>query len=289
MPGKGKSTSSSDSLSLPRLLMPQLQAENQTATQIEEGKQLLVRPIESQNDLKGARAQYNQWDDYNRIMLRSQFDSSEIADGYSATVGGAVVMNPTFQTELHYYHSDVETKLGRLQSLMKQLHFYDEGSPAPVSNRNAARNQDIFVVHGHDKEAVESVARFIERLDLRAVILQERASGGRTVIEKFEEESSGAGYAVVLLTPDDIGAPGDEPVETKRRARQNVIFELGFFVGRLGRDKVSVLHKGDVDIPSDYQGVIYVAMGEGDAWEIPLAREMKEAGIDFDPSKVLES
>jgi predicted nucleotide-binding protein len=220
-------------------------------------------------------------------MLRRQFDSPEPAEEYSVTFRGPLSTNPSLRTEVEDYHGDVERKVAILQSVWARLALYEEALPATVSTQSEARGRDIFVVHGHDAEAKQSVARFIEKLDLRAVILHEQASAGRTVVEKVEQESSGVGYAVVLLTPDDIGAPGDKPEETKRRARQNVVFELGFFVGRLGRAKVCVLHKGEVDIPLDFQGVIYEPMDEAGAWRISLAREMKKAGIDLDMNKVL--
>lgn len=287
MTEKAQKAGSSGLGSLPRLLMSRIEVDNQITAQIEKGRQLSARPIQSEKDLEVSRAQYKQWDDYNTVMLRRQFDSSEVADEYGATFGGFVTVMPSLETEVRGHLRDVERKVTILESVRGRLSLYEEVSPSIVSTQSEARSRDIFVVHGHDAEATQSVARFIEILDLRAVILHEQPSGGRTVIEKFEEESLGVGYAVVLLTPDDIGAPGDKPEETKRRARQNVVFELGFFVGRLGRARVCVLHKGVVDIPSDFQGVIYVAMDEAGAWQIALAREMKEAGIDLDMNKVL--
>jgi predicted nucleotide-binding protein len=111
----------------------------------------------------------------------------------------------------------------------------------------------IFIVHGHDNEAKAEVARFVERLGFQAIILHEQVSGNRTVIEKFEANSD-VSFAIVLLTPDDEGGKKGDPA--KPRARQNVVLELGYFVGRLGRDKVCALKRGEVEIPSDFNGVI---------------------------------
>jgi predicted nucleotide-binding protein len=149
-------------------------------------------------------------------------------------------------------------------------------------NRSLPAGRGIFVVHGHDEAARESVARFIEKLGLRAVVLHEHASGGRTIIEKFEEESSHIGFAVVLLTPDDVGASRDRPGGQGLRPRQNVVFELGYFVGKLGRKRVCMLYKGDVQVPSDCQGVLYVPMDAAGAWRIRLAQEIRHAGIEID-------
>jgi predicted nucleotide-binding protein/CheY-like chemotaxis protein len=148
---------------------------------------------------------------------------------------------------------------------------------------NAAAT-DIFIVHGHDDEAKETVARFIEKLGGRAVILHEQPNAGRTIIEKFEHHANVA-FAIVLLTPDDVG--GKNAKALKQRARQNVVFELGFFFAKLGRNKVCALHKEDVEIPSDIQGVIYTPMDKAGAWRTALARELKAAGIPLDYTKVI--
>ncbi|HMD70272.1 MAG TPA: nucleotide-binding protein [Bryobacteraceae bacterium] len=136
-------------------------------------------------------------------------------------------------------------------------------------------------MHGRDEAAKEAAARFVEKLGLRAVILHEQPSAGRTVIEKFEGVSN-VGFAVVLLTLDDSCATGPNPEPRSLRARQNVIFELGFFVGKLGRQRVCALYKEGVEIPSDYQGVLYIPMDAHRGWQLPLAKEIKAAGIDID-------
>jgi len=144
----------------------------------------------------------------------------------------------------------------------------------------------VFVVHGRDESAKEAVARFLTKLDLEPIILHEQPNQGRTVIEKFEG-SADVGFAVVLLTPDDTGQLADGSDELKPRARQNVIFELGYFVGRLGRSRVCALHKGGVEILSDYDGVLYVSMDDPQGWRLLLAREIKAAGIDVDLNRAL--
>lgn len=120
----------------------------------------------------------------------------------------------------------------------------------------------------------------------RWIILHEQPNQGRTVIEKFEG-SADVDFAVVLLTPDDVGHIADGSDEPKPRARQNVIFELGYFVGRLGRSRVCALHKGGVEILSDYDGVIYVSMDDPQGWRLLLAREIKAAGIDVDLNRAM--
>lgn len=146
-----------------------------------------------------------------------------------------------------------------------------------------ATSNKVFIVHGHDGEARETVARFLEKMGLQAIILHEQANQGRTVIEKVEANGD-VGFAVVLLTPDDLGcAKGGEP---EPRARQNVLLELGYFIGRLGRAKVCALKRGVLEIPSDFAGVVWENMDSGGSWKLALARELKAAGHAVDLNKV---
>jgi len=124
---------------------------------------------------------------------------------------------------------------------------------------------------------------YLEKLQLEPVILHEQANGGRTVIEKFESYS-GVAFAVVLLTPDDRGGLVSDSFEAQQlRARQNVILELGYFIGKLGRQHVCALHKGGTDIPSDISGVVYIPMDAAGAWKLQLGKELKASipGVDL--------
>ena len=143
----------------------------------------------------------------------------------------------------------------------------------------------VFVVHGHDVGARETVARYLENLGLEAVILDEQASQGRTVIEKFEEEADVA-FAVVLFTPDDVGYPKGKVEEKKPRARQNVVLELGFFIRALGRKRVCVLHKGGVEFPSDYRGVVYIELDDSGGWRQAVGKELRHAGVEVDLNRI---
>ncbi|MGY6164108.1 TIR domain-containing protein [Paraburkholderia strydomiana] len=142
----------------------------------------------------------------------------------------------------------------------------------------------VFVVHGHDDGAREAVARFLERIGFEAIILHEQANQGRTVIEKIEAHGD-VHFAVVLLTPDDIGcANGGEP---EPRARQNVLLELGYFIGRLGRERVCALKRGTLEIPSDFAGVVWEKMDDSGGWKQALGRELEAAGHEVDWNRVM--
>jgi len=155
-----------------------------------------------------------------------------------------------------------------------------KGSMGPISGSK------VFLVHGHDESAKVSTACFLEKLSLEAIILHEQPNAGQTIIEKVERYAEVA-FAVVLLTPDDIGGKQQSEPVLKPRARQNVILELGFFFGRPGRTHVAALIKGDVEKPSDYDGVAYTPMDQAGAWKFELARELKAAGLNVDLNDVI--
>jgi predicted nucleotide-binding protein len=152
-----------------------------------------------------------------------------------------------------------------------------EATVLPAPTGPAARK--VFIVHGRDEGPREAVARFLERLQFDAIILHERANQGRTVIEKIEAHGD-VGFAVVLLTPDDEGNFRGEP--SRPRPRQNVLLELGYFIGRLGRSRVCALMCGDQEVPSDFGGVVYETYDAGRGWQQALARELKAAGFEID-------
>lgn len=183
-------------------------------------------------------------------------------------------------------YDELALKCGYIEGLMAQ-----GGAEPPLDNSETSpqrktgvmpvslSSRRVFVVHGHDSEVKETVARFLEKLGLEPVILHEQPSQGRTIIEKFEVSSSDVAFAVVLLTPDDAGGTKEDPTYLQPRARQNVILELGYFLGRLGRTRVCALHREGVELPSDYQGVLYIEFDSAGAWKAKLAQEFVEAKL----------
>jgi predicted nucleotide-binding protein len=172
-----------------------------------------------------------------------------------------------------------------LRTLEEEIEEHTGGT-APIAT-GSTHSRKVFVVHGRDNEAKIDVARFLGKIGLEEIILHERPNAGRHLLTKFQEEADGASYAVVLITPDDEGGVVGGP--QRKRARQNVIFELGFFIGKLGSSHVAALVKGDVETPSDFDGIGYIALDTAGGWKGLLARELKQAGVPFDPAKVFES
>ncbi|MBH0096931.1 nucleotide-binding protein [Psychrobacter sp. NZS113] len=151
---------------------------------------------------------------------------------------------------------------------------------------NQSKCSKVFIVHGHDDGAKNEVARFIEKIGFEAVILHEQVDSGATIIEKLEKHTD-VGFAIVLYTECDIGGVIKSKLEEfKPRARQNVIFEHGLLIGKIGRANVVALVKGNVEIPNDISGVVYKPMDTGGAWKYSIAREMKSSGYDVDMNKI---
>lgn len=164
-------------------------------------------------------------------------------------------------------------------------------SDARTSAEQSEVGTRVFIVHGRDDGTKETVARFIENLGLEPVILQEQAIKGQTIIEKFEESVRSVAYAVVLCTPDDVGALAADakanPDALRPRMRQNVVFELGYFTHSVGRARVCALLKGEIEEPSDYKGVGYIQLDDAGGWRLQLAKELHSAGLPVDPAALL--
>jgi predicted nucleotide-binding protein len=136
--------------------------------------------------------------------------------------------------------------------------------------------QEIFLVHGHDEAAMLGVSDWVHELTgVKPIILSKQINRGQTLIEKFESYSKDAACAIVLMTPDDEARAKRTPVDVEERARQNVVFELGYFYGKLKRENVIVLNFG-VELPGDIKGLVYIGK---DSWKLDLGKELAALGF----------
>jgi predicted nucleotide-binding protein len=277
---------------------PLIEVKQFTVGEIDRGIAKLRRRIEEVGGLEQAGISY---DDARvrtaetniRESIRDIFgqNSPEFTDHQPHNIwhGGYNYLDNPRQLQGKFMAGVVQTKtmieglIGRLDEKRADLATAPAMQGAADTAAAAAQvdTRAVFLVHGHDNEAKHAAARFLEQLHLSAVVLSERPDEGRTVIEKFERESN-VGFAVVLMTPDDIGYQLGMEDNPRPRARQNVVLELGYFVGRLTRARIAVLYKGAVELPSDYHGVLYIQMDDRDGWKLRLARELKQAGMEVD-------
>lgn len=187
------------------------------------------------------------------------------------------------------FNSGLDQAKGFLESRVEDLRErVGSGGIALSASFSSSRHSDcrrVFVVHGHDHGSKETVARFLGKLDLDPVVLHEQPDQGKTIIEKFETHSEDVACAVVILTADDIASSKATPEQKELQARQNVILELGFFVGKLGRGRTFVLVEREVALPSDIHGVVYIPLDNGE-WRLRLVKELKAAGLSVDANRV---
>ena len=172
-----------------------------------------------------------------------------------------------------------------IETIIEELKLFPEEVDIENIKDKSIDCSKVFIVHGHDDGAKNEVARFIEKLGFEAKILHEQIDSGATIIEKLEKHTD-VGFAIVLYTACDVGGVRSKPEDLKPRARQNVVFEHGLLIGKIGRANVVALVKGDLEIPNDISGVVYKSMDISGAWKYSIAREMKSSGYDVDMPKV---
>jgi predicted nucleotide-binding protein len=166
--------------------------------------------------------------------------------------------------------------------------FFDQGNKPDTMHtmrHNEQEKPPVFLVHGRDRRRHEVVLTVTRIWGSEPIVLEDSGGYGGTIIENFERETSEVAYAIVLLTGDDEGRLRGE-MELKSRARQNVIFELGYFFGKLGRKRVAVLIESKIERPTDIDGLRYIALDDRNGWKIDLAKAMREAGLEVDLNRV---
>ena len=261
---------------------------------IEKGEELFNRSISNNDEFTGLKTDFNIWNEYNFEYLKLIFDILENDYMISYNQAGfsflgtqmGVVQSDALQT----FKNLIQYKLNDLKSLLSKSDLFRSNIPnKPLHSQNKSSNsflkKEVFIVHGHDELAKTKTARFIEKLGLKPIILHEQASPSKTIIEKIEEYSN-VGFGIILYTPCDLGGKQDNNPILKSRARQNVVFEHGFLIGKIGRSNVCALVKGDIETPNDISGVVYVTMDEADAWRYTIAKELKQAGYHVDMNEI---
>ena len=175
--------------------------------------------------------------------------------------------------------------LNVMKDTIEEVELLDSIDNGAMKEKPEKDCSTVFIVHGHDDASKYEVARFVETIGFRSTILHEQASSGSTIIEKIEQHTD-VGFAIVLYTQCDVGAAKSDQDNLQPRARQNVVFEHGFLIGKIGRKNVVALVKGNVEKPNDISGVVYISLDESQGWKLSLVREMRASGYDIDMNKV---
>jgi predicted nucleotide-binding protein len=268
------------------------EAENKITERIAKGREIRETPINNPQDLDSAKKIYGKWSDFNVELLKRIFTNDGLSEEYDRWTGSMVMSlgEKYLGEKVSDFHEEIDEKIHRLESMAERLELIPESSSTPqkasdlVPERKIDRSK-IFIVHGHDDSAKLEVARFIEKIGFEPIILHEQVSGSKTIIEKIEAYSD-VGFGVVIYSPCDVGSKNIEPHVLSGRARQNVVFEHGFLIGKLGRSKVCPLVKGSVETPNDISGIVYTSMDSSN-WQIELAKELRAAGYPVDMNNVI--
>lgn len=272
------------------LIIPKEEFKSQLIEQISQGKQFGVKNITTEEQLLDIEKRFDLWNSYNFELLKSSFNNpiNEYRNSYNSSgqmIGVSDVMRGVNtrhpQYRLKTLTERVDSKITELESLLAKvnlMHSEVETSRTSITIQEEAiaSNDTVFIIHGHDDAMKKAVQLFLTRANLKDIVLHEQPDKNRTVIEKLIEEGNSAAYVIALLSPDDTQEDGTV------RARQNVVLEIGYFIGRLGREKVRLLRKGEVVIPSDLQGILFENYDNEGAWRIKLLKEMQAAGLPID-------
>ena len=249
------------------------------------------------------------WREYNLTWLErclsKEAQQQYPADRHTTAIDEADVRNPrsfngyrvSALIPLQDISRKIEKEIANLQSVNDRLHLWpssdssparaaSHNSPGPAPSSRPKSEASIFIIHGADIVLAERVAHFVEHATGRVpVILHEQPNQGQTIIEKFEQHAAYAAYAIAILSADDKGGRTNES-NFHPRARQNVIFEMGYFCGLIGRNRVCALLISGVEKPSDIDGIVYVALDDHAAWKYELLRELRQAGFSVTPKLV---
>ena len=263
-------------------------------------KETAIRRLQQQLDeipclkqLRHDSPEFTEWQRNTKVAIAHTFGEESSQDKEFQGIGYSPIVFTGGSNHENYFQGayirGLDSAAATLRSMIREVQEYwdDPQEPSPAETPETphpVNTNRVFVIHGRDRGTRDTVANFLRKLELEPVILEEQPDQGLTVIEKFEQTDSG-GFVVALLTPDDVGGPNDN--ELKPRARQNVILELGYFIAKFGRDRVRALVKGDIEMPSDYAGVLYIPVDESGGWQMRLVKEMKNAGLNVDANRAL--
>jgi predicted nucleotide-binding protein len=274
-------------------------AQNDISQQIFVGNQLKERTVNDEPQLEELKSDVKKWVNYcitlinNKLFKNGEGLSAKIKSTSNRVIG-VIYGQESTRYEAEFQYQRINRCLTELESIYQTLEFYvvpdgqTQMTQVEVDGKIPESKSKVFIVHGHDDGLRETVARFLETLGLKAIILHEQANAGNTIMEKIEKHSD-VHYAVVLLTGDDKGGMNNEDdAILKLRARQNVIFEFGYFIGKLSRENVCALYKSGVELPSDLYGILYLPL-ENEAWKNKLIQELKKAGLDVNVEGLFNS
>ena len=288
--------------------------------QIEIGRAIKDTTMFSMTDLDNAQKRRTEWLENQTQMLARLFNDSSFEEENSTDISSDIDNAITFGLKEKYFKDDINEQIGRLESFLERLKqdseeglmeqmmrqeqpkeiqpeevrtgatekpFRDKlARRAPLKEPPSIEKPPILLIHGQDGTVKELVLEFIEKLGLRALTVYEQPTGGKGLIEKFRETSN-IHFAIVLFTPNDATTLQDKPRGRRARLIQDIVFEFGFLVAKLGHERVCALCQEEAEIPFDYPGVVFIPTDSRGRWRLLVAKEIKQAGIEIDLNKAI--
>ena len=304
------------------LIMPSEKLKSLLETQIEDGKQLLQIPVVQidsggysdygfggyrstgpkydETQYKSFVTAFQQWKDYTAEIFKQAFDipNNEYHSGYVRR--GQAMFFTGHDDWMKIYHDEINDKVSYIETFIQKIPLLPSAVEyeTPVKEKlEKVDKKKVFIVHGHTDALKIEVARTIEQMGLKAIILQEQEDFGDTIIQKFENNASDIGFAIVLLMGDDLGVSKKDlerenkekgfKAEYNARARQNVIFEMGYFIGKLDRAHVVELLETGVEKPGDLDGTLYIPVDSEGMWKVKLAKRLKSVGYSVNLDSII--
>lgn len=276
-----------------KLIQPRDEAKNRLGERIEKGLELKQRKVDTREAYDLLLKDYQKWDAFNKELLKQLFSTDELAKEYSHYGVAAIAMRESSLGEkIADAFKRVDNKIHRIDSIIERIELIpidetkasDLSTQSNIPSEKQPRTKKVFVVHGRDEISKTSLEVFLHEIGLEPVVLHRQADEGMTIIEKFEKHSD-VGYVFILLTPDEIAyltAEEKKPDSERNkefRARPNVIFEFGYFIGKFGRSRVCCLYSGNVSLPSDVNGIIYKKFDKGiEEVAYSIIKDLKASG-----------
>lgn len=280
------------------LLIPISEAKEKLLKRITRGNELVSISISNEIEFESVRDEFYRWDAFNKELLSGIFTTDRHLKNYEGWLNDDFALTSlslrsvSISQKIKTLHNKMYQKLHSLDLIVEKLDIAliqqkqnDLNVPLNTKSSTDKATNKVFVVHGHNESAKNNLDIFLRENGLEPIVLHRQADEGLTIIEKFEKHSE-VGYAFILLTPDEIAylkAEDSKPDDERKkeyRARPNVIFEFGYFIGKLGRSRVCCLHTGNVSLPSDVNGMIYKSFNNNNIEEAAysILKDLRAAG-----------
>jgi predicted nucleotide-binding protein len=271
---------------------------DQLKAQIERGKQVAQMPVATYSSRDyfgrisdtvydkaqevGFNNEFRKWQKYVEELLMQSFSvTNNVYHKEFFETGQSLIYVPG-QDYIQDERDEIYKKVAYLESLIERLPLIPSSVEKSIEAKvqpNSNKSKKVFIVHGHDVANRAEVELFVKKMGYEPIVLFKQASGGKTIIEKLEDETENVRFAIILYTACDFGRDKTESKE-QPRARQNVVFEHGYLCAKLGRDHVCALVEPGIEVPGDLAGVVYIPLSG--PWEYMIAKEMKQAGLEID-------